>query len=76
VVPPNLIRANSLESASARETGIVQATALAAMPWDKFMHVFRHEVAKFVARFEELEKSGPPAEAKLLAAVTSHERAL
>jgi hypothetical protein len=67
---------DTTESASARENGIAQATALAAMPWEKFMHVFRREVANFVARFEELEKSGPPADARFLAAVTAHERAL
>src|SRR5271156_2865331 len=58
---------DTTESASARENGIAQATALAGMPWEKFMHVFQREVAKFVARFEELEKSGPPADARLLA---------
>jgi hypothetical protein len=72
----NRLAGGTMESTSAREAGIAQATALAAMPWDKFMHVFRREVAKFVARFEELEKSGPPADSRLLAAVTAHERAL
>lgn len=67
---------DTTESESARETGIAQARALAAMPWDKFMHVFRREVAKFVAEFEEFEKSGPAADASLLAAITAHERAL
>lgn len=64
------------ESSAAREMGISQAKALAAMPWPKFIHIFRREVAKFVARFEEVEKSGPASDAKLLAAVTAHERAL
>ncbi len=64
------------ESAAARETGISQANALAAMPWAKFMHVFRREVAKFVTRFEELERAAPPSDAKVLAALTAHERAL
>jgi len=67
---------DTAESESARENGVAQATALAAMPWEEFIHVFRREVAKFVARFEELEKSGPPVDARFLAAVTAHERAL
>src|SRR5208282_5425694 len=53
------------ESPSARETGNAQANVLAAMPWAKFMHVFRREVAKVVARFEELEKSAPTSDAKV-----------
>jgi hypothetical protein len=64
------------ESPSARATGIAQAKALAAMPWAKVMHIFGREVRKFVAHFEEVEKSGPAHGAKLLAAVTAHERAL
>lgn len=64
------------ESAAARETGVAQAKAIAAMPWSKFMHVFQREVRKFVARFEEVEKLGPPEDANLLAAVTAHEKAL
>jgi hypothetical protein len=64
------------ESAAARATGIAQAKALAAMPRAKFMHIFGREVRKFVARFEEVEKSGPAHGAKILAAVTAHERAL
>jgi hypothetical protein len=46
------------ESAAARATGIAQAKALAAMPRAKFIHIFGREVRKFVARFEEVEKSG------------------
>jgi len=64
------------ESAAARATGIAQAKALAAMPRAKFMHIFGREVRKFVTRFEEVEKSGPAHGAKILAAVTAHERAL
>jgi hypothetical protein len=64
------------ESASACATGIAQAKALAAMPWAKVMHIFDREVRKFVAHFEEVEKAGPAHGAKLLAAVTAHERAL
>ena len=64
------------ESAEARATGIAQATALAAMPWGKLMHIFEREVRKFVAHFEEVENAGPEHGAKLLAAVTAHERAL
>lgn len=64
------------ESPVARQAGVAQAKALAAMPWPKFIHIFRREVAKFVAHFEEVEKSGPASDARLLAAVTAHERAL
>ena len=64
------------ESASARATGIAQAKALAAMPWAKVLHIFEREVRKFVAHFEEVEKAGSAHGAKLLAAVTAHERAL
>jgi len=64
------------ESASARATGIAQAKALAAMPWAKVMHIFEREVRKFVAHFEKVEQAGPAHGAKLLAAVTAHERAL
>jgi dimethylamine/trimethylamine dehydrogenase len=64
------------ESASARETGIAQAKALAPMPWAKVIHIFEREVRKFVAHFEDVEKAGPAHGAKLLAAVTAHERAL
>jgi dimethylamine/trimethylamine dehydrogenase len=64
------------ENPSARATGIAQAKALAAMPWAKVMHIFGREVRKFVAHFEEVEKAGPAQGAKLLAAVTAHERAL
>jgi dimethylamine/trimethylamine dehydrogenase len=64
------------ESASARATGIAQAKALAAMPWAKVMHIFEREVRKFVAHFEKVEQAGPAYGAKLLAAVTAHERAL
>lgn len=64
------------ESGSARATGIAQAKTIATMPWAKFMHIFEREVRKFVARFEEVEKSGPAQGAQLLAAVTAHERAL
>jgi hypothetical protein len=64
------------EGASTRATGIAQAKALAAMPWAKVMHIFEREVRKFVAHFEEVEKAGPAHGAKLLAAVTAHERAL
>ncbi|HKN00739.1 MAG TPA: hypothetical protein VJX23_09510 [Candidatus Binataceae bacterium] len=64
------------DGATARKTGIAQASALAAMPWAKFMHVFRREVAKFVAHFEELEKAGPADDSRVLAALTAHERAL
>jgi dimethylamine/trimethylamine dehydrogenase len=67
---------DSAESAAARTTGIAQAKALAAMPWAKVMHIFEREVRKFVAHFEEVEKAGPAHGAKLLAAVTAHERAL
>jgi dimethylamine/trimethylamine dehydrogenase len=67
---------DTAESASARATGIAQAKALAAMPWAKVMHIFEREVRKFVAQFEEVEKAGPAPGAKLLAAVTAHERAL
>lgn len=67
---------DTAESASARATGITQAKALAAMPWAKVMHIFDREVRKFVAHFEEVEKAGPAHGAKLLAAVTAHERAL
>jgi hypothetical protein len=65
-----------VESPTAHATGIAQATALAEMPWEKFMHVFRREVAKFVARFEVLEKAAPARDAKILTALTAHERAL
>ncbi|MFZ1886821.1 MAG: hypothetical protein WAU33_02220 [Candidatus Binataceae bacterium] len=78
-----LLRANvkrlggdATESASARQTGIAQAATLAKMPWAKYMHIFRREVTKFVARFEELENSGPTADLQMLAALTAHERAL
>lgn len=64
------------ESASARATGVAQAKALAPMPWAKVIHIFEREVRKFVAQFEEVEKAGPAHGAKLLAAVTAHERAL
>ena len=64
------------ESASARATGIAQAKALAAMPWAKVLHIFEREVRKFVAHFEEVENAGPEHGARLLAAVTAHERAL
>ena len=46
------------------------------MPWAKVMHIFEREVRKFVAHFEEVENAGPEHGAKLLAAVTAHERAL
>jgi hypothetical protein len=46
------------------------------MPWAKVMHIFEREVRKFVAHFEKVEKAGPAHGAKLLAAVTAHERAL
>ena len=39
------------------------------------MHIFEREVRKFVAHFEEVGKAGPAHGAKLLAAVTAHERA-
>jgi len=68
--------AETTESSAAREIGISQAKALSSMPWSKFTHIFRREVAKFVGRFEEVERSGPSEDAKLLAAVTAHERAL
>ncbi|MGO9449558.1 MAG: hypothetical protein ACLQDV_00725 [Candidatus Binataceae bacterium] len=64
------------ESATARETGIAQASVLAAMPWAKLMHVFHREVTKFVAHFEEVEKAGPATDSGILAALTAHERAL
>src|SRR5262249_849177 len=64
------------ESASARATGVAQAKALAPMPWAKVIHIFEREVRKFVAHFEEVEKAGPAHGAKLLAAVTAHDRAL
>jgi len=64
------------ESAVARDTGVAQAKAIAPIPWAKFVHVFQREVRKFVARFEEVERLGPPEDAKLLAAVTAHEKAL
>jgi dimethylamine/trimethylamine dehydrogenase len=64
------------ESAAARDRGVAQVKAIAAMPWAKFLHIFQREVRKFVARFEEVERMGPPEDAKLLAAVTAHERAL
>ena len=46
------------------------------MPWAKVMHIFEREVRKFVAHFEKVEKAGPAHGARLLAAVTAHERAL
>lgn len=70
------LKGDSAGSVQARETGIAQAKVLAAMPWEKFMHIFRREVAKFVTGFEELERLGPAADAAFLSAVTAHERAL
>ncbi len=67
---------DTAESATAREIGMTQAKALVAMPRSKFIHIFKREVTKFVARFEEFEKAGPASDAKLLAAVTAHEKAL
>ena len=67
---------NSVESATARDLGISQAKALTPMPWSKVIHIFHREVTKFVAHFEEVEKAGPESDAKLLAAVTAHEKAL
>ena len=64
------------ESAAARDRGVAQAKAIAPMPWAKFMHIFQREVRKFVAHFEKVEKMGPAEDAKLLAAVTAHEKAL
>jgi hypothetical protein len=71
-----LLGGDTRESAEARATGITQAKALAAMPWAKVMHIFEREVRKFVAHFEKVEKAGPAHGAKLLAALTAHERAL
>ena len=64
------------ESVAARDLGVAQAKAMAPMPWGKFLHIFQREVRKFVARFEEIERLGLSEDAKLLAAVTAHEKAL
>lgn len=64
------------ESAGARTTGVSQAAALATMPRAKFLHIFRREVAKFVAAFQVLESAGPAEDAAILAGLTRHEQAL
>jgi hypothetical protein len=64
------------ESAEARAKGISQAQVLATMPRAKFMHIFRREVAKFVAAFQELERSGRTEDSQILAGLTAHEQAL
>lgn len=58
------------------ERGRRHAAILARQRWMNVMDVFLAEVDGHVARFEELERMGPPEDAAILARVTAHEVAL
>jgi hypothetical protein len=64
------------ESPERREQGAALGRRLAAVPWAMLMKGLRPELAKFVAEYEEAERSAPAAGAELARYITRHERAL
>jgi hypothetical protein len=65
-----------IDAAAQREKGLQLARQNAGLSWEGFVSWFSEEIARFVERYDDLERRGPEEDAAILAQLARHERAL